>query len=77
MDLPQDLRASSLHNAAPAAITQGVRTALATEKPYLVSRKWGDCRSLIEMWDATDALIEVRTESPEAAGTRADIVLDR
>ena len=79
MDLPQDLRAISLHNSAQAAITQGVRTALATEKqkPYLVSRKCGDCRRLVERWDATDALIEVRTESPEAAGMRAGIVLAR
>lgn len=73
--LLQDLRATSLHDAAQRAIAQGLRTARATKRPYRICRPCKDC-GRTDQWDATYGLVDVRTECPVAPGTRADIVLD-
>ena len=74
-DLAQDLRATSLHDAAQRAIAQGIRTAWATKRPYRIYRPCKDC-GRTDQWDATYGLADVKYECPVAPGTRADIVLD-
>ena len=71
----QDLRATSLHDAAQRAIAQGLRTARATKRPYRIYRPCKDC-GRTDQWDATYGLVDVRTERPVVPGTRADIVLE-
>lgn len=73
--LLQDLRATSLHDAAQRAIAQGLRTARATKRPYRIYRPCKDC-GRADQWDATYGLVDVRTECPVVPGTRADIVLE-
>ena len=74
-DPMRDLGAMSLHNAAQAAIAQGIRTAWSTKRSYSVRRPCADCNR-VESWDATDGLSEVRTEATVASGRRADILLE-
>ena len=74
-DLSQDLRTTSLHDAAQRAISQGIRTAWATKRPYRICRPCKDCGKT-DQWDAIYGLVDVRCECPVAPGTRADIVLE-
>ncbi len=74
-DMSQDLRTTSLHDAAQRAISQGIRTAWATKRPYRICRPCKDCGKT-DQWDAIYGLVDVRCECPVAPGTRADIVLE-